>query len=227
MTMHICFCNIDWVATSAVANLIMAAIAFCTLLFSIYLLFRENKLRKEDLRARLDSSIIKHHGAYFLLIENVGKEAAYDVEILAKSKLIEENLYKLVNETFAKISTMKLIIKGGEKLYFFLCPDKMNKNIRYPWRQEETIEDINRWLTEHETDEITVSIKYNKKYKVFRSFSVKNFNFVGSTKILTPIEQISGVISDMDAYTLDDIKQYLGTISDTLTSYIDAQSSNQ
>lgn len=214
--MNICLCNCDWSAISAISNIIMTLIALGTLIFSICLLFREKKLRQEDIRARLDYSIIKYQNAYYLLVENVGKEMAYDVSVGVKGKIIEESIYSQVRETFSRLENVKLIIKPEEKIHFFLCPDKLKRNVRYTWRQTETIEDINQWIDKYEKDEIHVTIQYNKKYSLSHKFSIKNFNYYGSTKILNPLEQISGVISDMDLYTLDEIKQHLSSIASTL-----------
>lgn len=214
--MNICLCNCDWSAISAISNIIMTLIALGTLIFSICLLFREKKLRQEDIRARLDYSIIKYQNAYYLLVENVGKEMAYDVSVGVKGKIIEESIYSQVRETFSSLENVKLIIKPEEKIHFFLCPDKLKRNVRYIWRQTETIEDINQWIDKYEKDEIHVTIQYNKKYSLSHKFSIKNFNYYGSTKILNPLEQISGVISDMDLYTLDEIKQHLSSIASTL-----------
>lgn len=214
--MNICLCNCDWTAISAISNIIMTLIALGTLIFSICLLFREKKLRQEDIRARLDYSIIKYQNAYYLLVENVGKEMAYDVSVGVKGKIIEESIYSQVRETFSRLENVKLIIKPEEKIHFFLCPDKLKRNVRYIWRQTETIEDINQWVDKYEKDEIHVTIQYNKKYSLSHKFSIKNFNYYGSTKILNSLEQISGVISDMDLYTLDEIKQHLSSIASTL-----------
>jgi hypothetical protein len=219
----ICFCHIDWAAVSAISNMIIALIALATLIYSFYLLFREKNRRKEDLRARLDCSLIKYMNAYYLLIENVGKEAAYDISITVKGKVIDEGLYEYVRDTFSKLEKTPLIMKGGEKKYFFICPDRMERNVRYKWRQKETIDDINKWVTLHENDEIKVSAQYNKRYNLSCNFSIKNFDFIGSTKILDPIEQISGVISDMDTYTLDEIKQALTDIADKLETLKDRE----
>lgn len=211
-----CLYNIDWEAISAASNLLMAFIAFCSLGLSFYLLHREKKLREEDLRARLVCSLTKHMNAYYLLIENVGKEAAYNVNITVTGKVIDEGLYDYVRDTFSKLAETQLIIKGGEKKYFFLCPDRMTNNGRYPWRQKETSEEINQWVTLHENDEITVNAPYNKRYKLSRKFNLKNYDFVGAAKILDPVEQISGVISDMDCFTLDEIKQALTDIANSV-----------
>lgn len=201
---------------SALSNMVMAFIALCSLLFSIFLLLRERKRRKEDVRARLDCSIVKYVNAYYLLIENVGKEAAYDVNISVQSKLIEEGLYDQVRSTFSELAKTQFIIKGGDKKYFFLSPDKLERDVRCYWRKTESIDDINQWVEVHENDEISIQVKYNGRYELDRSFCIKNFNFIGETRILNPVEQISGVISDMDNYTLDEIKQQLCFIANTI-----------
>lgn len=213
--MNICFYNTDWTAISAISNIAMALIAFSTLVFSIFLLFRERRLRKEDYRARLDCSIIKQHNAYYLVVENVGLETAYDVSIVVKGKIIEESLYDQVKETFSNLEKIKLIIKPKTTIHFFLCPDKLTQNVRYVWRQKETIEEINQWLDKHEEDDIFLKVHYSKRYTLSRKFCIKNYNYYGSTKILSPLEQISGVISDVDTYTLEEIKQHLGSIAST------------
>lgn len=213
---NICLCDMDWTAMSALSNMAMVFIALCSLIFSICLLLRERKLRKEDLRARLDFSIVKYANAYYLLIENVGKEAAYDVNISVQSRLIEEGLYEQVRLTFSELGKTKFIIKGGDKKYFFLCPDRLEKDVRCYWRKTESIDVINQWVEAHEIDEISVYAKYNNRFKLTRRFCIKNFNFIGETKMLSPIEQVSGVISDMDNFTLDGIKQQLCIITNSI-----------
>lgn len=212
--MNICLCN--WTVISAISNIAIAVIALGTLIFSICLLFREKRLRKEDMRARLDCSIIKYRNAYYFLVENVGKETAYDVSIVVKGKIIDENIYNKVSDTFSHLEKIKLIIKSQDKIHFFLCPDKLKKNVRYSWRKEETIEEINQWVDKYEEDEIHIAVQYNNRYSLSRNFCIKNFNYYGSTHILNPLEQISGAVSDMDLYTLDEIKEHLSTIACTL-----------
>jgi len=213
-------CYTDWTAISAISNIAIALIAFGTLIFSFYLLYREKKLRKEDKRARLDCSIIKQHNAYYLVVENVGEETAYDVSIVVKGKITEESLYDQVKETFSNLEKTKLIIKPKTTIHFFLCPDKLTQNIRYVWRQKETVEEINHWLDKYDEDDIHVVAQYNKRYSFERNFYIKNFNYYGSVKVLSPLEQISGVISDMDTYTLSEIKEHLGSIEFTLKELI-------
>lgn len=211
-----CCYNINWDAISAISNILMALIAFGSLGFSFYLLNREKRLREEDLRARVDCSIIKHFNAYYLLVENVGKETAYKVNIQVKGKIIDCSLYKQVKDIFEELKEKDLIIKSGDKKYFFLCPDKLEKDVQFPWRKDEKLDDINLWVAEHEQNEISIHVKYNKKYCLSHKFSIINFDFAGSTKILSPIEQISGVISDMDSFTLESIKDSLISISSSI-----------
>ena len=170
-------CNIDWDALSAISNIVMVLIAFGSLGFSFYLLNREKRLREEDSRARMDCSIIKHFNAYYLLVENVGKETAYKVNIQVKGKIIDGSLYKQVKDIFEELKEKDLIIKSGDKKYFFLCPDKLEKDVRYVWRKDETLNDINQWVAEYEQDEISIHIKYNKKYDLSHKFSIINFDF--------------------------------------------------
>ena len=74
------------------------------------------------------------------------------------------------------------------------------------------------WLKEYDEKVITINGKYNNKYHIKESFTIREFNILGTFQIPSPIESIAGVVSDMDTYTLNEIKDSLNNIADKLES---------
>ena len=214
--MSLNICCINWEAVSAISNIVMAAIAFMSLGVSFYLLRKERQQRIEDNRARLDFSIIKHMHGYYLCIENVGKETAYDIKVHVGGSPIENNLYEFVKKVFVDLKDSRFVLKGGTKRYFYISPSIMEYNIQLPWKEKRTKDEINIWLKEYDEKAITINGKYNNKYTIKESFTIRDFNILGTFQIPSPIESIAGVVSDMDTYTLNEIKDSLKNIADNL-----------
>lgn len=214
--MNMISCCVNWDAVSAISNIVMAVIAFTSLGFSFYLLYKERKQRVEDNRSRIDCSIIKHMHGYYLCIENVGKETAYDIKVNVCGLPIENNLYEFVKKVFLDLKGTSFILKRGAKRYFYISPSIMEYDIRLPWKEKKTKDEINNWLKEYDDKTITITGKYNNKYPIKEEFSIRDFNILGTFQIPNPIESIAGVISDMDTFTLNDIKDHLQNISDKI-----------
>ena len=92
----------------------------------------------------------------------------------------------------------------------------MEYNTRLPWKELKQKEEINLWLKEYDNKAITIIGDYNNKYSIKEEFSIRDFNVLGTFQIPGPIESIAGVVSDMDTYTLNDIKHSLRNIEDKL-----------
>ena len=209
------FC-VNWEAVSAISNIVMAAIAFMSLGVSFYLLHKERKQRIEDNRARIDFSIIKHMHGYYLCVENVGKETAYDIKVYVSGLPIENNLYDFVKKVFVDLKDSSFVLKGGAKRYFYISPSIMEYNIKLPWKEKRTKDEINNWLKEYDSKAITINGKYNNKYPIKERFTIRDFNILGTFQIPSSIESIAGVVSDMDTYTLNEIKDSLNNIADKI-----------
>lgn len=148
--MNIIMCSVNWTAISAISNIIMAFAAFVSIGFSIYLFNKERKQRKEDVRARIDFSIIKYMHGYYLCIENVGKETAYDINMIVHGLPIENNLYSFVKQVYYELTKKKFILRGGEKKYFFISPSSLEKDILLPWKEKKSRDEINNWLKDYD-----------------------------------------------------------------------------
>ena len=53
-------------------------------------------------------------------------------------------------------------------------------------------------------------------YPIKEKFTIRDFNILGTFQIPSPIESIAGVVSDMDSYTLNEIKDSLNNIADKI-----------
>ena len=94
----------------------------------------------------------------------------------------------------------------------------MEYNIKLPWKEKRTKEEINNWLKEYDEKDITINGSYNNKYPIKERFTIRDFNILGTFQIPSPIESIAGVVSDMDTYTLNEIKDSLNNIADKIES---------
>lgn len=153
------------------------------------------------------------HG-YYLRIENVGKETAYDINMKVHGLPIDDNLYYFVKQVFYELTKKRFILKGGDKLYFYISPSILEKEIPLPWKEKKTIDEINNWLKEYDEKPIVVTGQFNNRYAFRKEFTIRNFNVLGSFQIPDSLDSIARVISDMDTYTLGSIKDQLQNISD-------------
>ena len=148
--------------------------------------------------------------------ENVGKETAYDIKVYVSGLPIENNLYDFVKKVFVDLKDSSFVLKGGAKRYFYISPSIMEYNIKLPWKEKRTKDEINNWLKEYDSKAITINGKYNNKYPIKERFTIRDFNILGTFQIPSSIESIAGVVSDMDTYTLNEIKDSLNNIADKI-----------
>ena len=92
----------------------------------------------------------------------------------------------------------------------------MEYNIKLPWKEKRTKDEINNWLKEYDSKAITINGKYNNKYPIKEKFTIRDFNILGTFQIPSPIESIAGAVSDMNSYTLNEIKDSLNNIADRI-----------
>ena len=196
---YLFLCSNNWDKINAISNIGMAVIAFISLGVSFYLLLRDKKQKKEDNRARINCSIVKEEYGYYLLVENVGKEVAYDISLTVSGKPISDNLYKFVKIVFSDLSREKFIIKPNDKKYFYIAPPIRQEwdLLRLPWKEHFSNENINNWLKEYDKEYILVSGNYNNKYKIDYKFSIRDFNVIGTFQIPEPIDNISKTLIEI------------------------------
>ncbi|MBO6253591.1 MAG: hypothetical protein J6O49_08075, partial [Bacteroidaceae bacterium] len=178
MSMNICCIN--WEAVSAISNIVMAAIALASLAFSFYVLYRDRKQRIEDVRARINCSIVSWKDNYFLQIHNVGKETAYDIHIKVEGKPISENPYTHIKSVFAELPNKALVLSAGEKFHFMVSPGITHNRNMGIGDDRHTSEEINDWLKQYDEEKIIISGIYNNKYKIDFSFSIRDNYPIGT-----------------------------------------------
>lgn len=71
--MIILICCIDWNALTAVGTILLAIATFITIRQNSKQLSEIRNQREEDIRARIDCSIIEWHNCYFFKIQNIGR----------------------------------------------------------------------------------------------------------------------------------------------------------
>ena len=191
-------CCVDWEAVSAISNIAMASIAFISLGVSIYLLFKDRKQRIEDVRARINCSIISWKDKYFLQIHNVGKETAYDIHIEVKGKPISENPYVLVKSIFLDLPNKALVLPAGEKLHFMISPGITHNRTMEFGDDRHTSEEVNNWLKQYDEEKISVLGIYNNKYKIDFSFSIRDIYPIGTFNVIDPLTEIAEAIASHD-----------------------------
>lgn len=192
------FLCVNWNALSAISNIVLAIIAIATLGFSIHLLFREDKLRKEDRRARINCTITYWKSNYFLLIENVGKETAYDIILKVAGKPITENLYEHVKTAFNNLQNKKLVLSSGEVVHYMISPGiSRNRDMGFG-DDKHTSEEINGWLQKYDNEKIIVSGSYNNQYEIDFSFSIREKYPIGSFHVIDSITEIAESLASHD-----------------------------
>ena len=175
----------------------MAAIALASLAFSFYVLYRDRKQRIEDVRARINCSIVSWKDNYFLQIHNVGKETAYDIHIKVEGKPISENPYTHIKSVFAELPNKALVLSAGEKFHFMVSPGITHNRNMGIGDDRHTSEEINDWLKQYDEEKIIISGIYNK-YKIDFSFSIRDNYPIGTFHVVDPLSEIAEAIASHD-----------------------------
>lgn len=189
---------VNWDAVSAISNIAMAIIAFASLAYSVYLLFRDRKQRIEDVRARINCCIILWKDNYFLQIQNIGKETAYDIHIKVEGKPITDNLYEHIKSVFSDLPNKALVLSAGEKLHFMISPGiTHNRNMGIA-EDRHTSQEVNNWLKQNDEEKISISGIYNNKYMIDYSFSIRDNYPIGTFHVTDPLSEIAEAIASHD-----------------------------
>ena len=196
--MNISICCINWDAVSAISNIVMAFIALVSLIFSFYLLYRDRKQREEDVRARINCSIVYWKSNYFLQIQNVGKETAYDIKLNVTGKPISENLYEHVKVVFSELPKKSLVLSAGEKLHFMISPGITHNQEMGIGVDRHSSEEINNWLKQYDEEKIDIFGTYNNKHKIDFSFSIRDKYPIGTFHVITPLTEIAESLGSHD-----------------------------
>lgn len=188
----------DWEFINAISNIVMAAIALISLLYSLYLGWTNRKQRQEDLRARLSISIVDWHNKYMLKVTNVGKETAYRVTLKVSGKPISENLYSFVREVFEKLSSISFCLEAGNSVFYLISPTEH-------WKKEEGIgEDVRswneiiEWLKKYDDEDIVIRGSYCDRYEIREQFSIREFQLYGSFEHKEAFEEIADAFVSRD-----------------------------
>ena len=197
--MSMTICCINWDAVSAISNIIMAIIAFGSLMFSFCLLYRDRKNRVEDIRARLSFSIVEWQDFYMLKISNVGKETAYNIILNVVGSPITDNPIELVQDVFKKLKKGTINIEAGKSVYYLISPSESAKEEQgLEGRKKCHMTDIRGWLNSQVNEPIIITGKYNNRYDVYERFTIRDFNQYGAFVVNDPLQSIADAIMSHD-----------------------------
>ena len=196
--MSMLICCVNWEAVSAISNIVMAAIALASLAFSFYVLYQDRKQRMEDVRARINCSIVSWKDNYFLQIQNVGKETAYDIHVKVEGKPISDNPYEHVKSVFSNLPNKALLLSAGEKLHFMISPGITHNRNMGIGDDRHTSAEVNNWLQQYDEEKIIISGIYNNKYKIDFSFSIRDNYPIGTFHVVDPLSEIAEAIASHD-----------------------------
>lgn len=216
MTVSCITCCINWDAVNAISNILMALIAFGSLMFSFYLLNRDRKNRIEDIRARLSFSIVEWQDFYMMKITNVGKETAYNIRLNVMGSPITDNPIELVRDAFIKLKEGTIYIEAGKSVYYLVSPSERAKEEQgLEGGKKYNMTDIRRWLASQVNEKITIYGSYNNRYEVNESFTIRDFNQFGAFVVNDPLQSIAEAITSHD---FDDksIQKNIQTIANVL-----------
>lgn len=153
----------DWNVISAISNIIMAAIAFGALWYSIKQNRDFKKQREEDERGRVSFSIIIVDEVYILKIENIGNRNVYNMQLSINNEFLNKIPVPSIKDHFTK-STSKInhIPRHSSKQFVISWKEGVDKSC------DEVINKL-----KHE--KIIIKGKYNDKYTIDECFTMDEF----------------------------------------------------
>ena len=205
----------NWNAFSAISNIVLAIIAVATLAFSILLMVKQNKQRKDEIRARLMFSFYRWKDLYFLKVENIGKEPAYDVNLTVTGKPIEDNLYKKIVDVFSDLASKKFAIPPGKSKYFLISPAVEMGADLYFGNERHSYVEIKEWLDQYGDELIYIRGTFNNKYKIDESMSIKEHIVYDTFCVYEQYDWIAESLSDISG-DIGKVQKHLKVISENI-----------
>lgn len=193
----------NWDSISAISNIVLAIIAVATLIFSIYLMVMQNKQRKEDVRARLMFSLFHWKDLLFLKIENIGKEPAYDINIIVTGKPIYESLYQNIVDIFTELASKKFALPANKSKYFLISPAVTKGADMGIGKDRHSSKEVNEWLENYGNELIYIKGNFNHKYEIDETMSINEHIVLGSFIVYEQLDWIAESLSELS----DNIKK--------------------
>lgn len=146
-----------WLVCNGAAFMVL--LTGMTIILSLFLQFRNEYLRNEEVRARINFSIVNDNLYTFLCITNIGKFAAWNIKVEIEDALIENLPNINLNKSYLqKLNEKTLCLEPGEKIYYLLGSICQIKK-----------------LCETTNLEIKIRGKYCKRYKIKHKISINEF----------------------------------------------------
>ena len=147
----------EWLFENSAAFMVL--LTGLTIIISLSIQLRNEYLRKEDIRARINFFIVNDNLYTYLCITNIGEFVAWNIHVEIEDVLIEKlpniNLNKLYLQ---KLNEKTLCLEPREKIYYLLG----------------TICQIKK-LCETSNIDIKISGKYCNRYKINKRISINEF----------------------------------------------------
>ncbi|MBQ9217001.1 MAG: hypothetical protein IJ160_02330 [Muribaculaceae bacterium] len=215
--MIITCCNIEanWNAISAISNIVLAIIAIATLAFSIFLMIKQNEQRKDDVRARLMFSFYHWKDLFFLKIENIGKEPAFDINLKVFGKPISDSLYENIIKTFSELASKKFSLPAGKSKYFLISPAVTKGADMGIGNDHHSSQEVNDWLEQYGNEPIFIKGKYNGIFDVDETMSIKEHIVFGSFCVYEQTDWIAESLSEM-SNNMEKVQKHIKTISENI-----------
>ena len=192
-------CAFDWNALSAIANICIALLALFTYLYTRSQTKRQDELRHEDIRARLSFSVVEWNNLYMLKITNIGREAAYKIQLNVSGSPITENPIDLVKDVFARLRATTINIEAEQSVYYLVSPTESAQGEQgLEGGKQYDMKSIHEWLSTHDNESIYITGQYNNRYKIEEEFSIRDYLQFGAFEHKEPIEEIAEAIYSRD-----------------------------
>lgn len=186
-------CCINWNALTAVGTILLAIATFITIRQNSKQLSEIRNQREEDIRARIDCSIIEWHNCYFFKIQNIGRSLAYNIQLIFSGNPIFTNPFRTLTEMYLDLQNKKLMLSPGAKTYFLLIPKEQSQ---LEWtdknkKEGQPTENITEWIRKNENEQIVLTGSYNDKYLIDIKMSLREFLANGSVDVMEPLAEIA------------------------------------
>lgn len=194
----------DWNAISAVSNIIMAAVAFGALWYSV----KQNRdLKKqwlEENRARLEFTIAISNKTYYLKVKNIGNRIAYDININIGETFINSMLNDYFKEYLQQVTKKVINIPAGSTRYYALA------NIEGVRTDKFTAEQISENTKKLKYIPVVITGNYNGNITISESFTMDQYTgtyLVNENPLLDELSNLNLSVEKIST-ELEDIKKY-------------------
>ena len=187
--------SINWTALSSIATAVMAIVTFITIYYNRKQIKEIQRQWNETNRARLAFSIVALNRFFYLKIENVGNETAYDVRISINASFLDKMLIQDFKNFLYNLCQKKLFLPPNKVMYYLLSPIYISSSLTIQ-HTSYSCQEINSNLDILINEPFVITGTYNGNRKITETLTINQCT--GSVVVDSPkVQKLDDIYKEL------------------------------